>query len=292
MEKTSNRNLLGYRQGIVSIVINTLLFSIKLWAGIVSSSVAIMADAWHTLSDSLSSIVLIAGIKISSKKADRKHPFGYGRWEQITAIFIGFMLSFVAYEFIKSSIDKIQNHKSANYGLIAIIITIISIIVKEGLAQYAFYLGKKTKILAIKADGWHHRSDALSSVAVLAGIFLNKFFWWIDGVMGLIVSVMLLYAVFTIIKEAVNNLLGEEPPEELIKEIVAIINEEVDYNVYPHHFHLHIYGVHQELTFHLMVDDKLDIRTAHSVASKIEKSILGKLKIEATIHIEPLENHH
>ncbi len=208
MEKTSNRNLLGYRQGIVSVVINTLLFSVKLWAGIVSSSVAIMADAWHTLSDSLSSIVLIAGIKISSKKADRKHPFGYGRWEQITAIFIGFMLSFVAYEFIKSSIDKIQHHKSANYGLIAIIITIISIIVKEGLAQYAFYLGKKTKILAIKADGWHHRSDALSSVAVLAGIFLNKFFWWIDGVMGLIVSVMLLYAVFTIIKEAFNNLLG------------------------------------------------------------------------------------
>ncbi len=292
MNKTSYRNKMGYRQGLVSILANTLLFALKLWAGIVSSSVAIMADAWHTLSDSLSSIVLIAGIKISSKKADRKHPFGYGRWEQITAIFIGFMLSFVAYEFIKTSIDKIQHHKSANYGLIAIIVTIISIVIKEGLAQYAFYLGKKTKILAVKADGWHHRSDALSSVAVLAGIFLNRFLWWIDGVMGLIVSLMLLYAVFTIIKEAVNNLLGEEPPEELLKEIILIINNEIEYNVYPHHFHLHIYGVHQELTFHLMVDDKLDIRTAHSIASKIEKSILDKLKIETTIHIEPLENHH
>jgi cation diffusion facilitator family transporter len=290
--ENADRNKLGYGQGILSIFINTLLFGLKYWAGIVSMSVAIIADAWHTLSDTLSSVVLVIGIKLSSKKADRKHPFGYGRWEQITAIFIGFMLAVVAYEFTKSSIEKFKNHESANFGTIAIIVTITSIIVKELLAQYAFWIGRKTGILAVKADGWHHRSDALSSIVVLAGIFLGKYFWWIDSLMGILVSLMLLYAVFEIIKSAINKLLGEEPSDELIGEINSIITSSVNHKVFPHHFHVHNYGIHQELTFHLMVEDKLDIKTAHALATSIEKSIFERLKIDTTIHIEPLADHH
>ncbi|MCK4890583.1 MAG: cation transporter, partial [Candidatus Aminicenantes bacterium] len=167
------REKLGYLEGFVSIIINILLFILKYWAGIVSGSIALIADAWHTLSDSISSLILIAGVKLSSRKPDKKHTFGHGRWEQISAVFIGFLLAVVAYEFLKGSIEKFFSGESANFGLIAIVVTIISVLVKEGLAQFAFRLWRITGNIALKADGWHHRTDAFSSLLVLVGILLK-----------------------------------------------------------------------------------------------------------------------
>lgn len=283
-----NNSKLEYSEGIISIFTNILLFILKYWAGIVSGSIALIADAWHTLSDSLSSIIVIIGIKLSLKKADKEHPFGHGRWEQITAIFIGFLLAIVAYEFAKESIKKFNSHESANFGLIAIIVTIISILIKEGLAQYALWIYRKTKNTTIKADAWHHRSDALSSLVVLIGIFLRNFFWWIDSALGFIISLMIFYAVFDIIKEAINKLLGEEPSKELLQNIMKIIKEE-DQNMYAHHFHIHHYGKHKELTFHIKLDETTSIKKGHDIASRIENNIMKELDIEATIHIEPVK---
>jgi cation diffusion facilitator family transporter len=138
-----DKNKAGYIEGFVSILVNTGLFGLKLWAGTVSGSIALTADVWHTLSDSLSSIIVIFGIKLSSRKPDKEHPFGHGRWEQIAAIFIGFLLALIAYDFLKDSILQFKTKESANFGMLAIVVTIISIVVKEGLAQYAFYICKK-----------------------------------------------------------------------------------------------------------------------------------------------------
>jgi cation diffusion facilitator family transporter len=140
-----DKNRAGYTEGFVSILVNTGLFGLKLWAGIVSSSIALTADAWHSLSDSFSSIIVIFGVKLSSKKPDKEHPFGHGRWEQIAAIFISFLLALIAYDFLKDSILQFNTKKTANFGILAIVVTIISILVKEGLAQYAFYIGKKKR---------------------------------------------------------------------------------------------------------------------------------------------------
>ena len=161
-----DRKKAGYKEGFVSIIANTGLFGLKIWAGIVSGSIALSADAWHTLSDSLSSIVVIIGTKLSAKKPDQEHPFGHGRWEQIVAIFIGFLLSIIAYNFLKDSLLRLQNRQTANFGVLAIVVTVVSILLKESLAQYAFHLNKKSENLSIKADGWHHRTDALSSLLV------------------------------------------------------------------------------------------------------------------------------
>ena len=179
----------GYIEGTVSIVVNLGLFILKMWAGIVSNSVALTADAWHTLSDSLSSIVVIIGAKLAAKKPDKDHPFGHGRWELIAAILIGFILAVIAYDIMVDSIRKLNDRESADFGLIAIIVTIASILLNEGLTQYAFYLGRKTESMTVKADAWHHRTDAVSSVVVLIGIFLDRYFlyqfsnftylWWI-----------------------------------------------------------------------------------------------------------------
>ena len=282
------REKLGYLEGFVSIIINILLFILKYWAGVVSGSIALIADAWHTLSDSISSLILIAGVKLSSKKPDTKHTFGHGRWEQISAIFIGFLLAFVAYEFLKRSIEKFFSGESADFGLIAIVVTIISVLVKEGLAQFAFRLWRITGNIALKADGWHHRTDALSSLLVLAGILLEDFFWWMDSALGILISLMIFYTVYEIIRESIDKLMGESPDENLLIEIKKIVSAASEVHLVPHHFHIHNYGKHSELTFHIKMDGDINIKTGHDIATEIEKIIKQKMGIEATIHIEPV----
>ncbi len=285
--KQMDKKKASYLEGTVSIFINIGLFIIKLWAGTVSGSIAITADAWHSLSDTISSMVVIVGAKLSSKKPDKEHPFGHGRWEQIAAIFIGFLLSLIAYDFVTESIIQFQSKESANFGTLAIVVIIISILANEALAQYAFYLGRKTKSISIKADGWHHRTDALSSVVILVGIFFKDYFWWIDSLLGIIVAIMIFYAAYKIVKESITKLLGENPSLELIQEIETIIRVVSSTDVFPHHYHIHNYISHRELTFHIMLDPQYDIVTAHNIATEIEDKIFSELNIVSTIHIEP-----
>ncbi len=282
----------GYIEGIVSILINSVLFVLKLWAGMVSGSIALTADAWHTLSDSLSSLIVIFGIKLSNKDPDKKHPFGHGRWEHIGAIFIGFLLGLVAYDFLKESLLHFRAQDQANFGTLAIVVTIISIVVKELLAQYAFYVARHTGNLSVKADAWHHRTDAFSSVLVLIGIFISGRFWWIDSVLGLALSLMLFYASYEILMEAINKLLGEKPSDELIEKVKSIIRSSQQTEIFPHHFHLHNYVSSQELTFHIKVEENMDVKTAHSIATDIENRIYTELDIRATVHIEPKNYTH
>ena len=280
---------LGYREGLVSVILNLLLFVLKYYAGIASASLALIADAWHTLSDSLTSLVVILGIKLSSKKPDKEHPFGHGRWEQISALIIAILLALVGVEFMKDAIAKLRGHEAADFGWLAYLATVASIVLKEGLARYAFYIARKTGNAAVKADGWHHRSDALSSLMVLAGLFLSPYFWWIDSVLGMLISFMLFYAAYGIIREAVNKILGEEPSEEVIGKVEQIVKAEMGNVAYPHHYHIHHYGDHIEFTFHIKVPGEETVEEANRKATLIEMQIKTELKIDATIHIEPLK---
>ncbi|MBN1925459.1 MAG: cation transporter [Prolixibacteraceae bacterium] len=282
----------AYQEGIISIFTNSGLFVLKLWAGIVTGSIALTADAWHTLSDSLSSIIVVIAARLSSKKPDKEHPFGHGRWEQIAAIFIAFLLAVIAYDFMKDSITSFRLKESATFGTVAVVVTIISIVVKEGLAQYAFWIGRKTDNVTIKADGWHHRTDALSSLVVLIGIILSGKFWWMDSILGAIISLMLFYATYKIAKEAITKLLGEKPNQKLIGNITASIAKEYDEDLHLHHFHIHNYVAHQELTFHIRLDKNMSIETGHKIATNIENIILSEFNITATVHIEPLDYIH
>lgn len=282
----------GYIEGVVSIIINTLLFFLKLWAGVVTGSIALTADAWHTLSDSISSFVVIVGVKLSSRKPDKDHPFGHGRWEQIAALVIAFILAVIAWGFMKDSVIKFSEKGSTQFGTLAIVATIISIVLKEALSQYAFYIARKTDNITVKADGWHHRSDALSSVVVLIGIFFAKQFWWIDSVLGAIISVMLFYATYRIAREAINKLLGEKPSPELISKIICLISEEYGGSIQPHHFHIHNYISHKELTFHIKLENTISIVSGHKIATDIENKIFELLGIIATVHIEPMDYVH
>lgn len=282
------QNKLGERATLFSLVLNIVLFGIKLWAGIISNSVALVADAWHTLSDSISSVAVLIGLKVSSQPADKKHPYGHGRAEIISAVVVGVLLAVVGFNFLIESFLKLRSHEEVHYGMVAIVVTIISIVVKEGMAQYSIIIGKKSQSKALIADGWHHRSDAISSTVILVGILIGRKFWWIDGVLGILISLMLFYTTYVILRDAVSVLLGEEIDKSTKKGIKKLGKSISDYDVQPHHFHIHQYGVsHTELTFHIRLPDDMLLREAHEIATEYENAIFKKYGLIATIHIDP-----
>lgn len=284
--KSKDKNL-SYLEGWLSIGLNVILFALKYWAGIVSGSIAIIADAWHTLSDSLSSIFVLIGARVSEKPPDEHHPFGHGRAELITAILIGMFLAFVAYEFGRESISNLMQHQMANFGPAAIIVTIISIIIKEGMAQFAFWAFRQTGYRSLRADAWHHRTDALSSLIILLGILLGRTIWWVDGLLGLFVGLMISYAAVNIIRDAVDPLMGRIADAKMLKQINELCNRNSNDFLRAHHFHIHEYGNHVEITFHLVFPAQYTLQQAHNLANQIEVDIRNTYNIEATIHMEP-----
>jgi len=280
-------NKLGYKAGWISIIGNLILFVIKYWAGITSMSVALIADAWHTLSDSVSSIIVLLGFKVSAREKNDERPFGYGRAELIASLIVGVLLAIVSFEFLQDSIIKLINNETANYGTIAIVVTTISIVAKEAMAQYSFHVSKLTSSRALKADGWHHRSDAISSAVILVGIFIGKYYWWIDGVLGIIVSILLFYTSYEILKESISPLIGEDSDEELIGQIKTFANQCYGKDMNIHHVHTHEYGDHIEVTFHMVFPKDITLRDAHDDATMLEHRIYNDLGIHATIHMEP-----
>ncbi len=282
-----SKKTIAYIEAVSSILLNIVLFGFKFWIGIISSSVAIIADAWHTLSDSFSSIILLFGIKIANKPADKEHPFGHGRAEIIATVIIGIILAIVGCNFLIASIRKFYSHQAASFGNSAIIITAISVVVKELMARFAIWGGKKTGSKLLIADGWHHRTDSFSSLVILFGIFLGKFYWWADSFLGLIMSLLIFHAAFEILKDSVSTFIGEKPDKELIDKLVKLVKSRIDIPVHLHHLHIHYYGDHKEITFHIELSPKMNLEEAHKIADEMEILIRSELKIESTIHIEP-----
>ncbi|MBS2212511.1 cation transporter [Carboxylicivirga mesophila] len=281
------------KKGIIatygSIILNILLFGIKFWAGMVSSSVAIIADAWHTLSDSISSVAVLIGLKVSAKPADKEHPYGHGRAEVLASIVVGMLLAIIGFSFLKESILKLQSRSEVKYGMIAIVVTIISLLVKEFMAQYSIRIGNKTKSKSMVADGWHHRSDAISSLVILVGIFFGQYYWWIDGALGILVSLLLFYTTYSILKENISHLLGERIDDDLRGEIIALAPEVTDFDIHPHHFLVHQYGHHTEMTLHIRLPGDYSIKRAHDIATAYEVIIKKRTNIQATVHIDSLD---
>jgi cation diffusion facilitator family transporter len=277
------------REGWLSIFGNISLFVLKYWAGIATGSLALIADAWHTLTDSVSSVIVLIGGKISRKPADDDHPFGHGRAEHIAAIIIGVMLAIIAFDFVVGAVDKFISREQTNFGLFAWIATIVSILVKEGMAQYAFWAAKKTKSSILKADGWHHRTDALSSVIILIGIAVGNTFWWTDAVLSFIVAIMIGWASYQILASEIKSLLGESPSEELLLSIQKSTQDGFDEPLHLHHIHIHSYGRHTELSCHIKLPPEMPLNEAHEICTKVEDIIMDKFGFVSTVHPEPIE---
>jgi cation diffusion facilitator family transporter len=286
--RSYSKKSLGYLEGWLSVGINIALFVLKYWAGRRIGSVAMLADAWHTLSDLLTSAVVIVCFWISARPADEKHHFGHGRAEPIASIIIGTLLAVVGFGFLKESISRLAHHQAVDFQLFAVLIFLASLFIKEALARFAIWAGRKTNSRSLIADGWHHRSDAIASGLIVAGALVGKYFWWMDGVLGIGVSLLILHATYGILRNSASYLIGEAPN----KDLEARINEAIR-RVDPtlndlHHLHVHEYGDHLEITAHIRIDGVTSLDEAHALATRIEAIVRGEVKAEVTIHVEPL----
>jgi len=279
-------------KGIINIIVNGCLFAAKMWAGIVTGSIALLADAWDTLSDSVIAIFVIVTAKLASRKPDKEHPFGHGRWELIASIFMAFILVIIAYEFITRSVTSLQNRETVIFGTLAVLVTASSIIAKEFLAQYAFYLARKHNNPVMKADAWNYRSDTFMSAVILIGIItsmVSDTLWWMDSVLGIFCALVIFYAAIKVMKESITRVLGEEPDAEFLEKLDAEISNIYDKDLMLHHVHLHNYISQKELTLHIRLVKYMTIDEGHIVATAIENMILEKFQMVATIHVEPLK---
>lgn len=276
-------------EGWISIIGNTLLFVLKYWAGVVTGSLALIADAWHTMSDTISSVIVLIAGKISRKPADDDHPFGHGRAEHIAVIIIGVLLAIIAFDFVVSAIEKFGTREKTVFGTVAWIATIISIIAKELMAQYAFWAARKIDSPILKADGWHHRSDALSSIVVLIGIAVGNYFWWTDAVLSFIVALMIGYASYQILAKEIISLLGESPKDELLLSIRETAQKSCKQPLHLHHIHIHNYGQHSELSCHIKLPPEMPLHEAHEICTDIEIAIKEKFGFISTVHAEPID---
>jgi len=268
----------------ISLIVNLILFLFKYAIGIRNQSIAIKADAWHTLSDSISSLIVMGGIWISNRPGNEKHPYGFGRFEEMTSILVGAMLALIGYRFFKESLLCLLSPAAAvRYDLSSAVIMILTIILKEGLARLSIGIGKRRDSRALVADGWHHRSDALSSVIILIGIFLNSRLPRIDGVLGIIVAAMILYAAFEIIRDTVKSIMGETIPEKLRVRIEETAREITPEMGELHNFKYHRYGRHVEVSFHGYFPDDIKLKEAHDCVSRLERSLSD---IHCLIHPE------
>jgi cation diffusion facilitator family transporter len=278
----------GYFEGILSIIVNIILFVIKFVFGTLLNSVALIADSFHTLSDVFTSLLVVIGFKISAKPPDSKHPFGHGRAERIFAMIIAFILIGVGIEFFISSFNRFKNPVPIKANLLIIILLLLSVLAKEFLTNVAYNLGAKINSSSLKADAWHHRSDSIATALVVVGFIAFRFgVFRLDGILGMAISILIAYTGLSIILEASSFLLGEAPNPSIIEKIKEIVHNQ-DGVEDAHDIYVHDYGKKMIITVHIRLKNDTHLDDAHKKASEFEKAIKDCIHgSEVTVHIEP-----
>ena len=283
------RNQYGKVAGVFGIFTNIILGIIKLIIGIISNSVSIIADAANNIADTASSILTIIGFKLSSKKPDKDHPYGYARYEYVAGFVIAIMMLIMGLTFAKESIVKIFNPEELVINWITYLILVIAIIGKG--IQMLVYLdfAKAINSNTLKANSVDTRNDIISTTAILISMIIMGIFKInIDGLLGLAVSGFVIYSSIGMIKEVLEPIIGIVPTEEQVNEITEKILK-YEHVEGIHDLVIHNYGVHNDfVTVHVEIDSKMDIMKAHDMMDNIEKDFKDELGICLTIHMDPI----
>ena len=283
------RTKIGVFQGWISVLVNSILFILKLVIGVMVGAVSVIADAVHTLSDVVSSIVVIWGFKQAEKPADVEHPYGHGRAEYIATLIIAILLCVAGIEFIEASIDRIQNPEQVVAEWWMILILMVTIILKEITARYAEFLSIKIASGTLHADAWHHRTDALSSFLVVGALIAGKYGYpSSDGWAGLGVALFLIYTGFEIAKDAVDDLIGKPPTMEDVENIRNIVMN-INGVLGAHDITIHSYGHDKFISVHVEIDADKSTAEAHDISEEVERKLHDALGVEPTIHMDPVQ---
>ena len=283
------RASVGKLAGATGIVCNIILFLMKLLAGLLAGSVAIIADAVNNLSDASSSVVTLLGFRLAQMPADEDHPYGHARYEYLSGLMVAVLILVIGVELVKSSVGKIIHPEAIDFSLLTVGILVASVLVKLWMSMFFGTLGKRINSLTLQATSVDSRNDVVSTIAVLAGCLVGYIFHVnIDGYVGLLVALFILYSGVNIVRETISPLLGEQADEELVKKIKMLVySHEAVLNV--HDLLIHDYGPGRCFaSIHAEVSARLDPMEVHDILDEIECAVLDKLNVHLVIHYDPV----
>jgi len=275
--------------GVLGIICNTLIFGFKLSLGFFVNSIAIISDAFNNLSDIGSSLVSIITAKLSNLPPDEEHPHGHGRFEYIGSLVVAFIIGTVGFELLKQSYNKIVNPTPVLFSSWVLIILSVNILIKIWMFSYNMYVYKLINSKLNKATAFDSLSDIIGTSLIMITMIIGLYVSFpIDGFMGVIIALLIMYTGFDIAKETVSMLIGSIPDIEVQGLIQKIVNEG-DYVIESHDLKIHDYGPGRvSASIHVEVPDFVNIVDAHSSIDRLEKEIKKKTNVEITIHIDPI----
>ena len=283
------RASVGKLAGAAGIVCNCILFLGKLLAGLMAGSVAIIADAVNNLSDASSSVVTLLGFRLAQQPADADHPYGHARYEYLSGLAVAVLILVIGVELVKSSVGKIIHPEPVDFSFITIAILAASILVKLWMSLFFGTLGKRINSLTLQATSVDSRNDVVSTAAVLLGCLVGYLFHVnIDGYVGLLVALFILYSGVNTVKETVSPLLGEQAEVELVEKInKLVLSHERVLNV--HDLLIHDYGPGRCFaSIHVELSARIDPLAGHDIIDTIECEALEKLNVHLVIHYDPV----
>ena len=293
-----NREREIYKVTLVGSAANVLLTVFKFVAGIVGHSAAMTADAVHSLSDLLTDAVVLLFVRISSKPEDKDHDYGHGKYETLATTIVGLALAAVAvglgWNAVESLLFWYEGGTLEAPGMLALWAAAVSIVIKELVYQYTVHRGKDLNSPAVEANAWHHRSDALSSLGTLAGIggaiLLGDRWTVLDPIAGLVVSLFILRVAWMLLKGGFNELLEASLPDEVEREILAIVTSFPDVSD-PHHLRTRRIGSRYAIELHIRMDGQMPLAASHARTCEIERALKDRFgeRTLITLHVEPIK---
>jgi len=289
-EDTQVRTRYGLMASIVGICCNVLLFSAKLLVGMLVNSISVTADAFNNLSDAASSVIGFIGVKMAGKPADEDHPFGHGRMEYIAAFIVAFLVIQVGFSFLKTSIGKIIHPEEMTFKAVSVAILLLSVCVKLWMAFFNNTLGKRIQSAVMKATAADSLGDVVTTSATILSILVYGIWGLnIDGIIGIAVSVIVMWAGVKIAKDTLTPLIGEPIDPKLYVEITEFL-ESYDGIIGSHDLIVHNYGPSRSMaSIHAEVPNDVDIEVSHEIIDAIEREAVRKFGIFLVIHMDPVE---
>ncbi len=283
------RNAYGVLSGMVGIVLNIILSVFKIIFGKLTGSISIIADGANNFFDAGSSVINLAGFKISGKPADKDHPFGHGRIEYVSALSLAFLIIVMAVELFKSSFDRFSGGEAVTFSVPAAVVLVCSILGKMWLAYFNSKVGKRINSVAVDAVVKDSIGDIAATTASLIALVASKFTALpVDAFMGCAVALLVLFAGIGIIKDTMGPMLGEPPPVETVRQMEELVMS-FDGILGIHDLVVHTYGTSRIFaSLHAEVDSAVDVLVSHDIIDNAEKAVLDKLGIEVTIHLDPI----
>ncbi len=283
------RQSYGKFAGLVGILSNVLLCAAKIVTGIIAGSIAIVADGINNLADASSSLITLAGFKLASMPEDEEHPYGHARYEYITGMIVSILIIVVGGELLKSSVDKILHPSPLEFSWTVCGVLVLAIAIKIWQARFNIFVGKKINSLTLAATGADSRNDVIATSAVLVSILAGHYLdLQIDGYMGVLVALFIIWSGISLVRETMSPLLGEAPDPALIDQISHMALEPAGV-LGIHDLVVHNYGPGKIFaSIHIEVDADGDLMESHGMVDNIERHIASSLGIEITAHLDPI----